>query len=85
MRSMMGLRVFGGGLMILSKYPIETTRELVFDKGVASDGFVTKGILYAKVKIGSSYVHVWSFPCFHFLSFHHHYSVIYNLELKHKY
>jgi hypothetical protein len=60
---MMGLRVFGGGLMIISKYPIETTRELVFDKGVASDGFVTKGILYAKVKIGSSYVHV----CFPFL------------------
>lgn len=59
-KSMVGLRVFGGGLMILSKYPIETTRELVFDKGVASDGFVTKGILYAKVKIGSSYVHVFN-------------------------
>jgi len=59
-KSMMGLRVFGGGLMIISKYPIETTRELVFDKGVASDGFVTKGILYAKVKIGASYVHVFN-------------------------
>jgi endonuclease/exonuclease/phosphatase family metal-dependent hydrolase len=58
--NMLGLRVFGGGLMILSKYPIETTRELVFDKGVASDGFVTKGVLYAKVKIGSSYVHVFN-------------------------
>jgi len=58
--SMLGLRVFGGGLMIISKYPIETTRELVFDKGVASDGFVTKGVLYAKVKIGSSYVHVFN-------------------------
>lgn len=56
----MGLRVFGGGLMIISKYPIETTRELAFDKGVASDGFVTKGILYAKVNIGSSYVHVFN-------------------------
>jgi len=59
-KSMLGLRVFGGGLMIISKYPIEATRELVFDKGVASDGFVTKGILYAKVKIGSSYVHVFN-------------------------
>jgi len=58
--NMLGLRVFGGGLMIISKYPIETTRELVFDKGVASDGFVTKGVLYAKVKIGSSYVHVFN-------------------------
>jgi len=57
---MLGLRVFGGGLMIISKYPIEATRELVFDKGVASDGFVTKGVLYAKVKVGSSYVHVFN-------------------------
>jgi len=44
----------------MSKYPIETTRELIFDKGVASDGFVRKGVLYAKVKIGSSYVHVFN-------------------------
>lgn len=58
--NMLGLRVFGGGLMIISKYPIEATRELVFDKGVASDGFVTKGVLYAKVKIGGSYVHVFN-------------------------
>lgn len=56
--SMLGLRVFGGGLMIMSKYPIEATRELIFDKGVASDGFVRKGVLYAKVKVNSSYVHV---------------------------
>lgn len=46
--------------MIISKYPIEATRELVFDKGVASDGFVTKGVLYAKVKVGISYVHVFN-------------------------
>jgi len=59
-KSMLGLRVFGGGLMIISKYPIESTSELVFDKGVASDGFVTKGILYAKIKLGSSYVHVFN-------------------------
>lgn len=58
--SMLGLRMFGGGLMIMSKYPIEATRELIFDKGVASDGFVRKGILYAKVRIGSSYVHVFN-------------------------
>lgn len=58
--SMLGLRMFGGGLMILSKYPIEATRELIFDKGRDSDGFVRKGILYAKVRIGSSYVHVFN-------------------------
>lgn len=54
------LRLFGGGLMIISKYPIEAKEELVFDKGVASDGFVTKGVLYAKVKVGSSYLHVFN-------------------------
>jgi len=59
-QSMLGLRVFGGGLMIISRYPIETTRELVFDKGVASDGFVRKGVLYVKIKVGSSYVHVFN-------------------------
>lgn len=60
-QSMMGLRLFGGGLMIMSKYPIESSRELIFDKGVASDGFVRKGILYAKVRVGSSsYVHVFN-------------------------
>jgi len=46
--------------MIISKYPIETTREMIFDKGVASDGFVRKGILYAKVKTDSSYIHVFN-------------------------
>jgi len=60
LKSMLGLRVFGGGLMIISKYPIEDSRELIFDKGVASDGFVRKGVIYAKVKVGSSYVHVFN-------------------------
>jgi endonuclease/exonuclease/phosphatase family metal-dependent hydrolase len=60
LQSMVGLRLFGGGLMIVSKYPIETSRELIFDKGVASDGFVRKGILYAKVRVGSSYLHVFN-------------------------
>jgi endonuclease/exonuclease/phosphatase family metal-dependent hydrolase len=61
LQSIAGLRIFGGGLMIMSKYPIETTREAIFDKGVASDGFVRKGILYAKVKVSSSsYVHVFN-------------------------
>jgi len=46
--------------MILSKYPIELSRELIFDKGVSSDGFVRKGILYAKVRVGSAYVHIFN-------------------------
>jgi len=54
------LRVFGGGLMIVSKHPIVDTQQIVFDKGSQADRFVTKGVLYAKVKIGSSYVHVFN-------------------------
>lgn len=56
----LNLRVFGGGLMIVSKHPITDTEQIVFDKGSQSDRFVTKGVLYAKIKIGSSYVHVFN-------------------------
>jgi len=58
--SYLSLRIFGGGLMILSKYPIVDTQEIVFDKGSHSDRFVTKGVLYAKIQVGSSYVHVFN-------------------------
>jgi len=54
------LRIFGGGLMIISKYPIVDTQEIIFDRGSQSDSFVTKGVLYAKVKVGSSYIHVFN-------------------------
>jgi len=54
------LRMFGGGLMIISKYPIVDTREIIFDRGSHSDAFVTKGVLYAKVKVGPSYIHVFN-------------------------
>jgi len=60
-QNMAGLRLFGGGLMIMSKHPIDTTNEIVFDKGVGSDGFVRKGVLYAKVNAGcGSYIHVFN-------------------------
>jgi len=59
-RNYLALRIFGGGLMITSKYPIVDTQQIVFDKGSHSDRFVTKGALYAKVKVGSSYVHVFN-------------------------
>lgn len=54
------LRIFGGGLMIMSKYPIVETQEIMFDKGSHSDAFVTKGVLYAKIKVDTSYVHVFN-------------------------
>lgn len=56
----LSLRIFGGGLMIMSKYPIVDTQEIKFDKGSHSDKFVTKGVLYAKVKVDSSYVHIFN-------------------------
>jgi len=46
--------------MIISKYPIVDTKEMIFDAGSHSDRFVTKGVLYAKVKVGSSYIHVFN-------------------------
>lgn len=54
------LRVFGGGLMIMSKYPIVDRQEIIFDRGWDADRFVTKGVLYAKIQIGASYVHVFN-------------------------
>jgi len=60
-RNYLKLRFFGGGLMIISKYPIVDHQELVFESGTSSDGFVTKGVLYAKVQVGpSSFVHVFN-------------------------
>jgi len=56
----LSLRIFGGGLMIMSKYPIVDTQEITFDKGSHSDKFVTKGVLYAKIKVDSSYIHVFN-------------------------
>lgn len=54
------LRIFGGGLMIISKYPIVDRQEIIFDRGWHTDRFVTKGVLYAKVQVGSSFVHVFN-------------------------
>jgi len=58
--SYFSLRLFGGGLMIMSKHPIVDTREVMFDQGSHSDKFVTKGVLYAKIKVGSSFVHIFN-------------------------
>lgn len=54
------LRIFGGGLMIVSKYPIVDRQEIIFDRGWDADRFVTKGVLYAKVQVGASFVHVFN-------------------------
>jgi len=54
------LRIFGGGLMIMSKHPIVERHEIIFDKGSHSDRFVAKGVLYAKLQVGSSFIHVFN-------------------------
>jgi len=56
----LSLSAFGGGLMIISKYPIVATKEIVYEKGTHSDRFVNKGALYAKVQVKGSYIHVFN-------------------------
>eukprot|EP01111_Echinosteliopsis_oligospora_P013176 TRINITY_DN4657_c0_g1_i1.p1 TRINITY_DN4657_c0_g1~~TRINITY_DN4657_c0_g1_i1.p1 ORF type:complete len:401 (+),score=118.37 TRINITY_DN4657_c0_g1_i1:90-1292(+) len=54
------LKVFSGGLMIISRYPIVLTKEIRFPRGLDVDAHVTKGILYAKIKVESTFVHVFN-------------------------
>jgi endonuclease/exonuclease/phosphatase family metal-dependent hydrolase len=62
--SYLKLKLFGGGLMIISKFPIEQSKEIIFDRGTHSDMFASKGALYAKINIGSAHhdlkVHVFN-------------------------
>jgi len=53
-------RLFGGGLMIISKYPVEATEEITYVRGSHSDSFTTKGVLYARIRIGASKLHVFN-------------------------
>ncbi|KAI9297363.1 hypothetical protein K502DRAFT_323342 [Neoconidiobolus thromboides FSU 785] len=44
-----------GGLLMLSRYPMVRTDELVFTSGVMSDRFSYKGCLYAKINIRDNF------------------------------
>jgi len=49
-----------GGLLILSRFPIMESNFRPFRYGVLSDSLANKGILYAKIKIGKSYLKVFN-------------------------
>lgn len=58
--SLAKLQIYSGGLMILSKYPIERTKQAVFVRGTHSDSFTTKGALYALINVGAHKIHVFN-------------------------
>lgn len=49
-----------GGLLILSRFPIEDISYFPFPYGVISDSIAEKGIIYAKIKIQNSYLHLFT-------------------------
>jgi len=52
--------VADGGLVILSRFPIVTHSFNVFRFGVVSDSLAQKGLLYAKISIKNSYLHIFT-------------------------
>jgi len=48
------------GLIVLSRYPIETSEFCALPPGHGVDYFVQKGILYAKIRIGDAALHVYN-------------------------
>ena len=49
-----------GGILILSRFPIVLKASHAFSYGVGSDAIAQKGIIYAKISIGDSYLHVFN-------------------------
>jgi len=48
------------GLLVLSRYPIEASEFCALPPGHGVDYFVQKGILYAKIRIGTAALHVYN-------------------------
>lgn len=48
------------GLMIVSRFPIVQQDEFTFSKYYDVDGLSSKGILYAKILIGDSYLYLFN-------------------------
>ena len=44
----------------MSRYPIVDSDELVYKKFYLSDSFARKGVLYAKIEIGDSHLHLFN-------------------------
>jgi len=54
------VHMIDGGLLMLSRFPIVASEYRPFSCGIGSDYYVNKGILYAKIAIGSSRVHLFT-------------------------
>jgi len=48
-----------GGVMIVSKWPIEETKFHIYDSSKGADGLVAKGIVYSKIKKRGKIFHVF--------------------------
>jgi len=48
------------GLLILSRFPIETFEFCPFNTGLGADYYVQKGVLYVKIRIGNSTLHLYT-------------------------
>ncbi|EGR34302.1 hypothetical protein IMG5_017300 [Ichthyophthirius multifiliis] len=49
-----------GGLLTISRYPIIQTEYKPFKYGVLSDNLSQKGVLYNKIQIGNTYMHLFN-------------------------
>ncbi|KAK9763219.1 hypothetical protein K7432_010320 [Basidiobolus ranarum] len=49
-----------GGVMILSKWPIEEKVQYIYKKGCGADSFSNKGFAYAKINRNGRYIHVFN-------------------------
>jgi len=57
------VHMIDGGLLMLSRFPIVASEYKSFSSGIGSDYYVNKGVLYAKIAIGESRVHLFTTHC----------------------
>jgi endonuclease/exonuclease/phosphatase family metal-dependent hydrolase len=58
--SMFNFRVIDGGLIILSRFPIENYSFVPFDDGVLCDNLSEKGVLYANIRVKNTNLHIFN-------------------------
>ena len=57
---MLSKSIADGGLLILSRFPITNYCFIPFRYGVLSDSLAEKGLLYAKIKIQNTFLHLFT-------------------------
>lgn len=51
--------IYNGGVIIVSKYPIIMNNEIIFNKSSGEDSISAKGCVYAKIKKGNFFYHIF--------------------------